>query len=135
MTRVLLIAAVALTGCTDLFGLSDPGSLEGPGGEYSVQLYNDGATVLRNVRVTTGQDVPPLTKAELAPGELTAVAGVPVLHEHPIVTATVDGRTATYQPIEGFTGFNAQLPRGRYVIRLRYVEQYRIVETRVETAP
>ena len=135
MTRRLLIAAVALTGCTNLFGLSERGPLEGAGGEYSVQLYNDGTTVLRNVRVTTGQDVPPLTKAELAPGELTAVAGVPVLHVHPIVTVMVDGRTETYQPIEGFTGYNAQLPRGRYVIRLRYVEQNRIVDTRVETAP
>lgn len=135
MTRRLLIAAVALTGCADVFGLSERNQLDGPGGAYSVQLYNDGAVVLRNVRVTTGQDVPPLTKAELAPRELTVVAGVPVLHEHPVVTATVDGRTATYQPIEGFAGFNAQLPSGRYVIKLRYVEQYRIVETRVETAP
>lgn len=132
MKALFTIAIVALAGCAEALGIASPDPAGGPPGGYTVQLYNDGAVALRNVSVITGQNVPPLTTAELAPGERTAVASVRVLHEHPIVTATADGRTATYQPIEGFSGFNAQLSPGSYVIRLRYVAEYRIVDTRVE---
>lgn len=132
MKALRIIAAVSLAGCAETFGISSPDLAEGPPGGYAVQLHNDGSVALRNVSVTTGQNVPPLTTASLMPGERTAVATVKVLHEHPIVTATVDGRTATYQPIEGFAGYNAQLSPGTYVIRLRYVELYQVVDTRVE---
>jgi hypothetical protein len=132
MKALRIIATVALAGCAEALGIASPDAAGGPPGGYNVQLLNDGSVALRNVSVITGQNVPPLTTANLMPGERTAVANVRVLHEHPIVTATVDGRTATYQPIEGFAGFNAQLSPGSYVIRLRYVHEYRLVDTRVE---
>ena len=104
--------------------------LDGPG--YRVQLLNAGTTTLRNVRVITGENVPPLTIGELAPGQSSGVATVPVLHEHPYVSLTVNGRSATYHPVEGFGGFNAQVAQGSYVIRLRYVAEQEMIDVRVE---
>ena len=123
-----LVLATAIAGCSHPVETL-AGELNGRA--YSVRLHNDGPVTLASVRVTTGQDVPPLTIASLAPGATSGAAEVPILHEHPIVAATVNGRAALYQPVEGFAGFNAQVAPGSYVIRMRWVPEYQLVDTRV----
>lgn len=130
-----LFAAIVLGGCVDVLGLTAPQPAGAPAGTSKVQLYNAGPVALQQLSVTTGQNVPPITKAVLAPGELSAIAQVSVVHELPLVTATVEGRKLTSHPIEGFSGYNAQLPRGSYVIRLRYVAEYQLLAAEVEQAP
>lgn len=109
----LAAAATVLAACT---GLASP---RGEGAS-SVQLHNDGTVVLHDVRVTTGEDVPPVTDAVLLPGEITPAVAVRVVHGAPMVRAVVDGRELVLHPIEGFMpGFNPPLEPGRYVIRIR----------------
>lgn len=130
MRHALLTLLLIVAGCTA--PTSTTVEFEDKG--YRVQLLNAGTVTLRNVRVTTGENVPPLTIGELAPGASSGRATVPVLHEHPYVSLTVNGRNATYHPVEGFGGFNAQVARGDYVIRLRYDAEHEIVDVRVEAS-
>lgn len=91
-----------------------------PEGGYSVRLVNDGGTPLLGVHVVTGDDVPAITQAVLEAGEVTSPARVRVVHEFPYVRAVAGGQELLLHPVEGFSGFNAPLPPGAYVIRLRY---------------
>jgi len=127
-----LAVAVIGSGCGSSAGpVANPDS----GSAYTVQLHNDGAATLTNLRVTTGPNVPPLTTASLSPGASTGPTSVPVLHEHPIVALTVNGRSAVFQPVEGFEGFNARVAPGAYLIRIRYVPEHQTIAARVEKQP
>lgn len=122
------ILALLLAGCT---AAVEPTGTEFDAPVYRVQLRNDGAVTLRNVRVTTGPNVPPLTIAELPPGASSGQANVALLHEHPIVSATAAGHVLLAHPVEGFEGFNAQVAPGAYVIQLRYVAEYQALDVTV----
>lgn len=129
MRYVLLSLILIATGCVAPTG--NPAAELDPAG-YRVQLRNDDTVTYRNLSVTTGRNVPPLTVAELRPGATTVAAGVAMVHETPLVTVTIGGRYVEARPVDGFEGFNAQLPPGSYVVRLRYLPQYQAMDVRVE---
>jgi hypothetical protein len=93
----------------------------GPSGDsYSIEVVNGGTATLSAVSILTGEDVPPVQVAQLAAGQRTEVHRIGVLHENPLVSATVAGQRRTYQPVEGFSGFNPSLEPGSYVITLKW---------------
>lgn len=108
----------------------------GPAGDaYSVEIVNAGAVTLQALSIVTGEDQPPLEVAQLAAGQRTAPRRIGVLHENPVVRATVGGRRREFLPVEGFTGFNPSLEPGRYVIRLRWNAETEFLETTVQPVP
>ena len=107
----------------------------GPAGDrYGVEIVNAGDATLSGVSIVTGEGVPPVQVPQLAAGQRTAEHRIGVLHVNPVVSATVAGQRRTYQPVEGFSGFNQQLEPGRYVITLRWNAETAFLETVVEAA-
>lgn len=137
--RVRLAAMVALSAAlacgksgTDVAGVRASG---GPTGDrYAVEIVNAGTATLAAVSIVTGEDAPPIEVTALAAGQRTAEHRIGVLHENPVVSATVAGRRRTYQPVEGFSGFNPLLEPGRYVIALRWNAGTDFLETTVTVA-
>lgn len=137
-----LVASTAALGATLACGKSTTGvddvlrASGGPSGDrYSVEVVNAGAATLHAVAIVTGEDASPVTVAQLAGGQRTAAHRIGVLHEHPIVSATVGGQRRTYHPVEGFSGFNPSLEPGSYVITLRWNAEAEFLETVVTAAP
>ena len=102
----------------------------GPAGDsYSVEIVNAGAVALRAVSIQTGENEPAITIAQLPAGQRTAPHAIGVLHENPLVVATVNGQRREYHPVEGFSGFNPSLEPGHYVIALRWNAGTEFLET------
>lgn len=130
------VAMAATLACSRSGTGLDARASGGPNGDaYSVEIVNAGTTTLQAVSILTGENVPPLEVAQLAAGQRTARKAIGVLHENPLVSATVDGQRRTYHPIEGFTGFNPLLEPGRYAIRLRWNAETAFLETTVVALP
>ena len=128
-----LVALAATLACgrtaTDVDLLRASG---GPSGDsHAVEIVNAGTVPLAAVSIVTGEDAPPIVVARLAAGQRTAVHRIGVLHENPLVSATVAGQRRTYHPVEGFTGFNPSLAPGSYVITLRWNAETEFLETTV----
>ena len=126
------LAALAATlacgkAATDVADLRASG---GPSGNsYGIEIENAGTTTLQGVSILTGEDVPPVEVAQLAPGQRTPEHRIGVLHENPLVIATIAGQRREAHPVEGFSGFNPALEPGRYVITLRWNAEFEIIET------
>jgi hypothetical protein len=137
LARLALMVALSTTvACgrsgTDVAGVRASG---GPAGDaYTVQVENAGTATLQAVSIVAGEDAPPIDVATLAGGQRTAEHRIGVLHENPVVSATVAGQRRTYQPVEGFSGFNPRLEPGRYVITLRWNAETEFLETTVTAA-
>ena len=133
-TLVALAAALACgKSSTDVDLLRASG---GPAGDsYSVEVVTAGSATLAAVSIVTGAGAPPVEVPQLAAGQRTAAHRIGVLHENPIVSATVAGQRRTYQPVEGFSGFNPSLDPGKYVITLRWNAETEFIETVVTAAP
>jgi hypothetical protein len=135
------LAAVAALAVTIACGQGSTQPVEplrasgGPAGDsYGIAIANTGATTLTAISILTGENVAPVQVAQLAPGQRTDELRIGVLHENPLVIATVGGRRREYHPVEGFTGFNPALEPGRYVITLRWNAETEFLETVVSPA-
>ena len=132
LARVAALAALALAlacgkSATDVADLRASG---GPAGDsYGIEIVNAGTVTITAVSITTGEDVPPVEVAQLAPGQRTPAHRIGVLHENPLVVATVAGQRREYHPVEGFSGFNPALEPGNYVITLRWNVETQFLET------
>ena len=125
------LVAAATLGCGhNATGSEQVRASGGPAGDsYSVEIVNAGSVTLSAVSIQTGENEPAITVPQLAAGQRTAPHAIGVLHENPLVAATVAGRRREYHPVEGFTGFNPQLEPGRYVITLRWNAATEFLET------
>lgn len=136
LARLATLVAVAATlACRqDSYELVEPLRASGgpSGNSHGIVVHNAGGTALSGVSILTGEDVPPVTVPQLAPGARTEMHHIGVLHENPIVSATVAGQRRTYHPVEGFAGFNRQLEPGGYVIALRWNAGSEALEISVE---
>ena len=126
-----LVALTATLACgksgTDVDLLRASG---GPAGDsHSVEIVNGGTATIQAISIVTGEDAAPIQVAQLAAGQRTAAHRIGVLHENPMVTATVAGQQRTYHPVEGFSGFNPSLEPGSYVITLRWNAETEFLET------
>jgi hypothetical protein len=108
----------------------------GPAGDaYRVEIVNTGTVTLQDLSIVTGEDQPPIQVASLGAGQRTAPHAIGVLHENPIVSATVAGERRISHPVEGFTGFNPPVEPGRYVISLKWNAEHEMIEPLVTRAP
>ena len=108
----------------------------GPSGDgYTIQVFNGGTAPLSGVSILTGEGVPPVQVSRLEAGQRTEFHRIGVLHENPLIVATVAGQRRTYHPVEGFVpGFNPLLDPGTYVITLRWNAEAEFLETVVAAA-
>lgn len=134
---LLALAAVATTVACGRSGTGpELRASGGPAGDaYRVEIVNTGTATLQAVSIVTGEDQPPIEVASLAAGQRTAPHAIGVLHENPLVAATVGGQRRVSHPIEGFTGFNPAVEPGRYVISLKWNAEHEIIEPLVTRAP
>ena len=108
----------------------------GPAGDaYRVEIVNTGTVTLRDLSIVTGEDQPPIEVASLGAGQRTAPHAIGVLHENPMVSATVAGERRISHPVEGFSGFNPALEPGRWVISLEWNAEHEMIEPLVTRAP
>jgi hypothetical protein len=100
----------------------------------SVVVMNDGSVALTNVRVYTSEhdSLPIITS--LNPGQSTTATSVHAAHTNPLVRATVNGQAIVAHPVEGFSGWNAALAPGAYVLRLRFNPEHQGLEPRMTPA-
>lgn len=127
-TTALLTAAACSGGSAELDGPSTVGLGEGA---TRITVVNDGGVAISNMRIQTSEsDSLPLISV-LGPGQRSAEFRVNEAHDFPLIRATVRGQAIVAHPVEGFTGWNPQLPDGAYVLTLRFNETHKILEPRM----
>jgi hypothetical protein len=102
-----------------------------PTGDIGVRVFNGSTRMITNIKVMTGPD-DEVTIAKLAGGDMSGEFRVRELHENPMVTLTVDGRTLSYHPVEGFhEGFNRSLANGSYTIDIEFAGNFESLKVSV----
>jgi hypothetical protein len=136
LPRVVHLTSLALLGAASI-ACSAPASpsldargTRTDGGAFAITLVNDGSSDMTAVKVTTGEGVAPIEV------DRSAARAVTVLHEYPIVTLTNNGKQYTAHPVEGFVeGFNPSKAPGQYLVKLKIVPEYQLLDVRVDPAP
>jgi len=130
---VLLLTATACSAGT--IELGGPSALGLGEGAIAITVLNDGNVALSNLRILTSEsDSIPLI-GSLTPGQRSAEYRVNEAHDYPLIRATVRGQSVIAHPVEGFTGWNPELPDGKYVLQVRFNETHQMLEPRMVPVP
>lgn len=108
--HLIALLAVAALGCSST-------SAEPTSGAFTVRVFNGSPIALTDIEIATAEGIS-FREARLERGEMSRPHYVDVMHSAPLVTVRADGQTLLSNPVEGFSGFNAKLAPGAYVIDL-----------------
>lgn len=116
------VAAVLIAASALLAGCESATEVETPALTTFVRVLNSASVDITNIEVLTAADATPIKLGKLSAGETSAETAVTAVHDFPVVTATVNGKSVTLHPVEGFSGFNPKRAPGRYTLVLKYTE-------------
>ncbi len=108
---LLVGVTLAVAACSSSSSSPDPSS------SFTVRIRNASATPLTAVHVATGPN-DEIVESTIAAGQTTTERAVSSIHSAVAINARVYGQAVALIPVEGFAGFNPELPPGRYEIAI-----------------